>query len=463
MQVLAPQLRQSLEILQAPMQELHALITKELEVNPTLDLVEPEMERVEIEPDRDESFEDVTDREFEEEFQQLARLDDDSRDSFRRNEVIQRPSSDDDSLRRFMMESITSEPSLQEHLMEQVHMSDFDAFEQQLAEMIIGSLDQDGYLATSLEELADSIGASVYRLDEVLGVIQEFDPVGIASRNLRECLLCQLNRLGKRASLSYQIVDEYLRELGGHKYPEIARRLGVEVAEVKSAAAFIATLNPRPGRQFNDDASVYVLPEVTVSWANGAWKIKTDDQRLPRLRISKHYRDLMKDPATPKEVKRYIRDKVKAGSVLMKSIGQRQSTIHRIAEELVRVQEPFLEHGVSKLKPLTMSEVADKLGIHETTVSRASSGKYIQTPQGVFELKYFFTPGYKGEDGESVSNKSIKEAIRSLVADEDPAKPLSDQAMVKALTEQGFQVARRTIAKYRDELKILPSHLRKNT
>ncbi len=463
MQVLAPQLRQSLEILQAPMQELHALITKELEVNPTLDLVEPEMERVEVEPDRDENFEDVTDREFEEEFEQLARLDDDSRDSFRRNEIIQRPSSDDESLRRFMMESITTEPSLQEHLMEQVHMSDFDAFECQLAEMIIGSLDQDGYLSTSLEDLADSIGASVYRLDEVLGVIQEFDPVGIASRNLRECLLCQLNRLGKRGHLSYQIVDEYLRELGGHKYPEIARRLGVEVPEVKAAAAYIATLNPRPGRQFTEDASVYVLPEVIVTRSNGAWKIKTDDQRLPRLRISKHYRELMKDPGTSKEVKRYIRDKVKAGSVLMKSIGQRQSTICRIAEELVRVQEPFLEHGVSKLKPLTMSEVADKLGIHETTVSRASSGKYMQTPQGVFELKYFFTPGYKGEDGESVSNKSIKEAIRSLVAGEDPAKPLSDQAMVKALTEQGFQVARRTIAKYRDELKILPSHLRKNT
>ena len=462
-QVLAPQLRQSLEILQAPMQELHTLISKELEINPTLDMLDPEMERVEVEPDRDESFEDVTDREFEEEFEMLARLDDDSRSLMRRNEVLRRPSSDEDSMQRFMMESITAAPSLQEHLMAQVHLTDLDAFGCQLAEVLIGSLNNDGYLSTPLEELADGIGASVFAFEEVLDVVREFDPVGIASRNLRECLLMQLERMGKKDSVAWEVVDGYLRDLGGHKYAEIARRIGVDVEDVREAAKVIATLNPKPGRQFTDDAAVYVVPEVVVTRSKGGWKVQTRDDYLPRLRISTHYRDLMKDAGTSKEVKRYIRDKVKAGSQLMKSIGQRQSTIRRIAEELVRVQEGFLEEGVSKLRPLTMAEVAERLGVHETTVSRASSNKYMQTPQGVYELKFFFTPGYQGGDGESVSNQSIKEAIRNLVEAENPAKPLSDQAMVTALKEQGYDVARRTIAKYRDQLKILPSHLRKQT
>lgn len=459
--MLAPQLRQSLEILQAPILDLRALISKELETNPTLDLIEPDHERLEVEPEREESFEDVSDREFEEEFELLARLDDESRESFRHNEVLRRPSSDEDSLRRFMLESITTEPTLQEHLMRQVELSDLDGFQRQLAEIIIGSLDDDGYLGTPLEELAASIGASVHSFEEVLKVVQSFDPVGIASRSLRECLLTQLKRLGKYGHLEALVVDEHLRELAGHKYGEIARHLDVEVDEVREAAHFIATLNPKPGRRFTDDPAVYIEPEVVVEKVNGAWRVKTRDDQLPRLRVSRQYRDLMKDPKTTKEVKRYIRDKLRAGGVLQKSIQQRQSTIRRIAEDLVRVQEEFFEEGVSKLKPLTMAEVADRLGVHETTVSRAASGKYMRTPGGIYELKWFFTPGYKGEDGAEVSNKTIKEAIRSLVANEDPAKPLSDQAMVQALTEQGFTVARRTVAKYRDELKILPSHLRK--
>lgn len=461
LQVLAPQLRQSLEILQAPLQDLQTLITRELAANPTLDLVEPDHERIEVESERDESFEDISDREFEEEFQLLAQLDDANRESFQRNELIQRPSSDDESLHRFQMESITSAPTLQEHLLDQVRMSSLEGFELQVAEMILGSLDDDGYLAAPLEDLAESIGASCHLLETVLAVIQDFDPPGIAARDLRECLLLQLERRGMRNHLPHVVVARHLKELGGHKYAEIARALDVEVSDIQRAAKVVATLNPKPGRQFTEDPAVYVEPEVFVEWKQGAWRVRLEKERLPRLRISQSYKDMMKDPQTPKEVRRYIRDKMRAGGVLMKSIGQRQSTIRRIAEELVRVQEEFLTEGVSKLKPLTMSEVAEKLGVHETTVSRAVSGKYMHTPQGIFELKYFFTPGYKNEDGELVSNKSIKEAIRTLVAEEDPAKPLSDQAMVKALTEQGFNVARRTIAKYRDELKILPSHLRK--
>jgi RNA polymerase sigma-54 factor len=198
-----------------------------------------------------------------------------------------------------------------------------------------------------------------------------------------------------------------------------------------------------------------------VRKVRGRWRVRTNDEVLPRLRISKQYRELMRDPTSSKEVRRYIRDKVRAGGFLMKSIGQRQETLRRIGEEVVAHQEAFLEEGVEKLKPLTMSEIAQKLGLHETTISRAIANKYIQTPAGVFELKYFFTPGYQSDSGEMVSNKTIKDAIQKLVDNEDIRKPLSDQAMVKALQGQGLKVARRTIAKYRDELRILPSHMRK--
>lgn len=460
-QVLAPQLRQSLEILQAPIQELQALITRELETNPTLDLVEPVRESVEVEAGRDERFEEVTDREFEEEFQLLAQLDDASRDQFRRSEVIRRPSSDEESIRQFMMESLTRSETLQEHLMEQVRLSSLQGFELQVAEILIGSLDDDGYLSAPLDELAESIGASLHAFEWVLSVIQDFDPAGIAARSLRECLCLQLKRLNRQSSLAYEVAEGYLRELGGHKYAEIARSLGVDVEAVQRVAGEIARLNPKPGRLYTEDPSVYVVPEIFVERIDGGWHVRSEKDHLPRLRINRHYKELMNDPSTPKEVKRYIRERMKAGGVLMKSLGLRQSTVVRIACEIVKVQREFLEQGVSKLKPLTMAEVAEKLGVHETTVSRAVSNKYMSTPQGIFEMKYFFTPGYQGDDGERVSNKSIKEAIRKLVETENPAKPLSDQAMVRALTGQGFQVARRTIAKYRDELKILPSHLRK--
>lgn len=460
-QVLAPQLRQSLEILQAPMLELQALVTRELELNPTLELLEPSQERIEIEPESTRDFEDVSDREFEEEFEQLARLDDDNRDSFRRNEVLQRPSSDDEAKRQFMLESMTASPTLQQHLMEQLTLSPLEGFRRQLAEMIIGSLDDDGYLTTPLAELAASIGADAAELEKILAVLRDFEPVGVASRSLQECLLKQLERQGKRQSLEAQIVEFHLRDLASHKYGEIAKRLEVEVEDVVEATEHIALLDPKPGRAFASAETVYVMPEVFVRKVRGRWRVRTNDEVLPRLRISKQYRDIMRDPTSSKEVRRYIRDKVRAGGFLMKSIGQRQETLRRIGEEVVAHQEAFLEEGVEKLKPLTMSEIAQKLGLHETTISRAIANKYIQTPAGVFELKYFFTPGYQSDSGEMVSNKTIKDAIQKLVDNEDIRKPLSDQAMVKALQGQGLKVARRTIAKYRDELRILPSHMRK--
>lgn len=460
-QVLAPQLRQSLEILLAPVQDLQTLIAREVELNPTLDVVEPERERVEVEPERSEEFDDVSEREFDEEYEMLARLDEDNRESFKRNEILQRPSSDAEAKRQFMLESMTASPTLQQHLKEQLEYSSLQGLELQLGEMMIGSLDDDGYLSISLEDLAASVGMEMEEVEDVLDEIQGFDPVGVASRSLRECLMQQLSRSGKRGTLEYKIVQHHLQDLARHRYGEIARKLGATEEEVRAAAEHIASLDPRPGRRYANEDAVYVVPEVFVKKINGRWRVRTNDRELPRIRISKHYRDMMEDPSTDKQTRRYIRDKIRGGGFLMKSMGQRQDTIKRIAEEIVAHQEPFLEKGVKHLKPLTMSEIADKLGIHETTVSRAVGNKYMQTPRGTFEMKYFFTPGYRNESGNTVSNKTIKDAIQDLVDEEDKAKPLSDQAMVTALREQGYKVARRTIAKYRDELHILPSHLRK--
>jgi RNA polymerase sigma-54 factor len=461
-QVLAPQLRQSLEILQAPLQDLQALIAKELELNPTLDLVEPDHEHVEVESETSHELDDVSEREFDEEYEMLARMDEDSRESFKHNEIISSPSSDSEAKREFMMESMTRAVTLQQHLYEQLSLSSLSESERQIGEMIIGSLDDDGFLPLSVTELSESIGVDEEVVEDVLDEVQGFDPVGIASRSLEECLMQQLSRMGRRGTLEAELVSHHLTDLARHRYADIAHDTGSSVEDVREAAKHIAMLDPRPGRQFSSEEAVYVIPEVFVKKIRGEWRVRTNDKEMPRIRISKHYRKLMDDPDTPKETRRYIRDKVRGGSHLMKSIGQRQDTLKKIAKEVVAHQEEFLEKGVKFLKPLTMSEIADKIGMHETTVSRAVNNKYMQTPRGTYELKYFFTPGYKrSEGGESVSNKSIKEAIRELVDEENRAKPLSDQAMVKALQEKGFKVARRTIAKYRDELHILPSHLRK--
>ena len=460
-QVLAPQLRQSLEMLQVPVMELRTLIAQELQLNPTLEELTPDMEQIEIEPERDSTLDDVSEREFDEEFEVLARLDEDLRDSFRQNNIISRPSSDDDARRQFMLESITESKTLQEHLMDQLAMSDLTGVDRQIAEMMIGSINSNGYLSTPLEELAESTGVDLQALESILAVIQDFDPIGVGSQTLEECLLKQIERLQMLHLPVATIVQRFLPEIAGHKYADIARQLRMTPGDVQEIAHFIGTLEPHPGRAFETEATAYVLPEVFVFWKDGKWTVTTNDEQLPQLRISNHYKTLMRTEGTTREVKSYIRDRIRAGSFLMKSINQRQSTIRNIAENIVKVQEAFLEKGVRHLKPLTMSEVADKVGIHETTVSRAIANKYMETPQGTFEMKYFFTPGFKTADGNSVSNKSIKDAIQELIANEDTSKPLSDQAMVRELTERGLKVARRTIAKYRDELKILPSHLRK--
>lgn len=460
-QTLAPQLRQSLEFLQVPMLELRTLIQRELEQNPTLEELPDDHTPLEVEASEGSVTDHEGDLEFKEQYEKLAQLDDEWRDYFVQAGSGRQRNSDDEARRQYLLDSLTQEETLQEHLVRQLGLVEMPEDDRQTALMLIGNINDDGYLNVTLGELAETTSLDVPRMERILALIQEMDPVGVGARDLQECLRLQLDRLGLAGGLEERIVREHLGDLGAHRHAEVAARLGVGVAEVHRAARLIATLEPKPGRAYVSEGTTYVVPEVAVTRTGDDFAVTLNNERLPRVRISKQYRQLMEDPATPKETKDYIRDKIRAGLFMLRSIDQRQSTIQRIAQEIVRIQRGFFEHGVSHLRPLVMADIARIMGIHETTVSRAIAGKYMQTPQGLFEMKYFFTPGFTAADGQTVSNKSIMDAIEQIVADEDVAHPRSDQEIVGLLAERGLKVARRTIAKYRDELKIPPSHLRR--
>ena len=451
-QVLAPQLQQSLQILQAPMLELRNLIQQEIQTNPTLedDSNEPTIE------DKQQERE-----EFQEEFDRLAKLDEEWRDYMSQSASYSGRSSEDEERRQFFFDSLVKEETLQQHLFEQVRSSEMEQADRTLAELVIGNIDERGFLQSSPEEIAQNTGMEAEDIQRILEVVQTFHPVGVGSRDLRECLLIQLKRLGKEGSLEWRIVERYLDDLGKRRFPEVARRLGTTVDQVQRAANFIGTLDPRPGQIFTADPNNYVLPDVTVERISGDWQISLNGDQIPHLRISNTYKDLMAKDSNSGEVKDYIRDKIRSGKFLIKSIHQRQQTISNIAHEIVGRQKDFLESGPSALHPMTMVQIADIVGVHETTVSRAISGKYIATPHGVYEMKYFFTPGYQTATGESMSNTSVKGAIAELVKGENTHNPLSDKEIVEILSKRGIPIARRTVAKYRNELNILPSNMRK--
>jgi RNA polymerase sigma-54 factor len=483
--VLAPQLQQSLALLQAPTLELKALVEAELQQNPVLEEIQDqdaeqrekaaendEGEPLPVadlaEPPEDVKFDDATEKsaaepvdDFQAEFERLVQMDQDWRDHFSQANTPIRSSTDEEEKRQFMIDSITAETSLAQYLIEQVRDTDLTDERKALAEMVIGNIDDYGYLNTPLEELAVFAQQTPEAVAEVLKVIQTFEPVGVGARDLRECLLLQLERAGAQTSLEYTIVRDYMDALGKRRIPEIARGTGQTVDDVQAALARIGRLEPRPGRSFLTVTEQYVAPEVFVVKNGDDFTVTTNDEQIPHLRISNVYKDLMSGDGNNPEVKNYIREKIRAGKFLIKSLHQRQATIANIGREIVTRQREFMEKGVAHLKPMTMAQVAEVVGVHETTVSRAVSGKYIETPQGVFEMKYFFTAGLQNAHGADVSNTSVKDMIADIFKGENPSNPLSDQEVVRLLTAKGITIARRTVAKYRDELGILPSNLRK--
>ncbi len=465
-QILAPQMRQSLEFLQAPLLELRSLIQRELEQNPTLEEGTPDTEQIEIEPGSEGGAEagepEAEELDFKAEYEKLAQLDDEWRDYFQQVNAVQAPNPDAESRRQFFLESLSQPESLQEHLLTQLGFIDLSESDREIARLLIGSINDDGYLNITLGELAETTGIDIERLERLLSIIQDMDPVGVGARDLRECLLQQLERLGLANSLPAVLVRDHLEDLGARRFSAMAQELDRNIEEVQRTSKLIATLEPKPGRAFSSESANYVTPEVFVQKTeDGHYTVTLDRERLPRVRISRMYRRLLEDPSTPKETRDYIREKIRGGVLMIRSIHQRQDTIRRIAEEIVAIQSGFLDHGVSRLRPLTMSVVAEKLGVHETTVSRAIANKYMQTPRGLFEMKYFFRPGFQTRGGDSVSNLTIRDRIRELIEQEDPAHPLSDQALADRLKKDGARVARRTVAKYREALKIFPSHLRR--
>ncbi len=467
MMILAPQLRQSLEMLQLPMLELRAVIQKEMEQNPAIeDVRDPSEVSVEAEqpqPEKEGAAEEPLD--FDAEFEAITRLDDAWRDYFLQGMENAPAAEDAEERRQYMLDSIRQPVSLQDHLLDQLPLADLDAEQTRNAEMIIGHIDEDGYFRTDLQTLAFQAGATVEQLEAVLRTVQEFHPPGIGARSLRECLLLQMRTLppSPDRDLAKQVVEDHLDALAANHRREILKALRTDAERLDRAVGVIRSLDPRPGRAFSPEAIEYVEPEVIVRKVDGRYVVQVDDDNLPHIRISSHYRRLLEDSAVAAEVKSYIRERIRAGVFLIKSIHQRQRTIFRIASEIVAAQQEFLEKGVAHLRPMTMAAVAAKVGVHETTVSRTVANKYMRTPGGLFEMKYFFTPGLKTDAGPTISNRTVQDKIAQKVGAEDPANPLSDQAIQEALQKEGIRVARRTVAKYRMMLKIPPSHLRRRT
>jgi RNA polymerase sigma-54 factor len=380
---------------------------------------------------------------------------------FSGNDSGSAPSADENERRQKFFDSLSAEPSLQDQLLQQLRLSDASPEMFKLAEMIIGSIDETGYFRAHPADVSIACGAGVAEVEKALEFVQTFDPPGIGARNLRECLMLQLKRKGLEKSPLYTLVKKYMDELAGHKYNVILRDMRLDMGSLSALLAELKRLSPYPGSAVSSEKPVYIVPELSIVKEGDKYTVISNDDRLPRLRVSQKYLDMLENPSTPAETKNYIRTKLTSINNLKKCIEQRQKTLKNIASVIVDAQYDFFEKGLEHLRPFTMQQAADKIGVHETTVSRAIAGKYAQTPAGLLEFKFFFTTGYKSSDGGEFSSKSVKEMIRDLVLAEDSAHPLSDSEIVDILDKKGIKIARRTVAKYREEMNIQPSHMRK--
>jgi RNA polymerase sigma-54 factor len=359
--------------------------------------------------------------------------------------------------------TLSTSGSLSDHLMWQLSMQTTDALLREIGSAIIGNLNDDGFLVASFDELAAMGPWDVADVERGLRLVQGFDPTGVAARDLQECLLLQLRHLGLEGTPAEKIVSEHLRLLQNHQVPEIARKLGLPVEDLKEHIEIIRHLDPKPGSRYNPAQSHYVIPDVYVVKVEDQYVAVLNEDGLPQMRISPVYRRLLDKSAADNtdETRAYVKDKFRSALWLIKSVEQRQRTIHKVATSIINFQRDFLDHGIEHLRPLVLRDVANDIGMHESTVSRVVTNKYMHTPQGVFEMKYFFHSGISSAYGDSVSSVTIKQRIRKIIENEDPRKPLSDSKIVSILRREGLELARRTIAKYREELKIPTSNQRK--
>jgi RNA polymerase sigma-54 factor len=358
--------------------------------------------------------------------------------------------------------NLTRRPTLGEHLNWQLKLLSFPLEEGVAAEFIIGNLDERGYLAATVEEMARQAGVSEAVMERALVRIQDLDPPGVAARDLRECMKIQIRAVGIDDPIVHRIVDECLDVLVKRDFRSVARHLGVAVEDVATAAKVIGTLEPRPGRAFGGDEPIYIVPDIYVYKVGDDLHIVLNDDGLPRLRISSLYRDVMaRGSGMPKDTKAYVHDKVRSALWLIKSIHQRQRTIYKVMQSIIKYQRDFFDRGISHLKPLNLRDVADDIEMHESTVSRVTTNKYVHCPQGIFELKYFFNSGINRVSGDAVASESVKDRIGRLIRNEDPHRPLSDQRIAEMLKVANIDIARRTVTKYRESLNLLSSTKRR--
>jgi RNA polymerase sigma-54 factor len=359
--------------------------------------------------------------------------------------------------------TLSTSASLGDHLSWQLSTkTNDDELLREIGEAIIGNLDDDGYLVASVDEIAAMGPWPIEEVERALQLMQGFDPIGVCARDLQECLTLQLRHIGLEGTPTEKIVTEHLRLLQNHQIPELAKKLAVTIDELKHHIEIIKHLDPKPGSRYNPKQSQYVIPDVYIVKVEDQYVAVLNEEGLPQLRISPTYRRLLdKGTENNDETRAYVKDKFRSALWLIKSVEQRQKTIHKVATSIINFQRDFLDHGIEHLRPLVLRDVANDIGMHESTVSRVVTNKYMHTPQGVFEMKYFFHSGISSSYGDAVSSVTIKQRIRKIIEAEDPKKPLSDSKIVSILQREGLMLARRTIAKYREELKIPTSNQRK--
>jgi RNA polymerase sigma-54 factor len=358
--------------------------------------------------------------------------------------------------------TLKSETSLAEHLLWQLSLTVHDELDKQIGTYLIGNIDDDGYLQCQLEEVAKVFGVEEEQISAVLEIIQSFDPPGVGALDLQESLLIQLHHLEMDDSLAWKIVRQYLAQLDERYFQKIAKSFGVTINEVIAAVGLIRTLDPKPGSRFNSPRVEYIVPDVVVVKVDDDYQVILNEDGMPSLRINALYQNVLRqNDGMQSDTREYLEEKFRSAIWLMKSVEQRRQTLLRVTKSLCKFQREFLDKGLAYLKPLVLKDVADDIGMHESTVSRVTTNKYVYTPQGIFELKFFFHSGLESLDGDAMSSVSVKDIIRKAVAAEDARKPLTDQQLMMILEAKGVKIARRTIAKYRTELHIAPASRRK--
>ncbi len=466
--VMTPELIQAIQILKFNTQELDSYVQEQLLINPVLEQAGGEQRHAErrTDSDREERIGSMDDRRGE---ASASRRDDD----FDWKEYIKDRGYDDISYRQWedrngedrensYEQYVSSDITLSEHLMFQLECATERKGCRRVGEYIIESLDENGYMTSTPEEIAEATGVSVEKVGEVLDMIHGFDPVGVGAEDLAECLMIQLRSQDQLTELFEKVIKEHLEDMANGRYNVIAKELGISLQQVQAMNDIIKTLEPKPGRLFASGTDPrYIVPDVVIEKVDDDYVVSVNESSAPRLMISSYYSKLMKQSEEDDNLSKYLSDRVNSAVWLIKSIEQRKQTIYNVVTAVMEHQREFLDRGVKYLKTLTLKDIAEELGIHESTVSRSINGKYLQCPRGVFEIKYFFSAGVSGNHGEGISSNSIKEFIKEIVDSEDPRSPYSDQTMVSMLGEKGINISRRTVAKYRDELSIPSSSKRR--